>query len=86
VAALDPELCTGCGTCQDRCQMDALTMADALAVLDSDRCIGCGLCVTTCPSGALSLQRKPHERQPATPKNPREALILRAKARMAPAK
>jgi Fe-S-cluster-containing hydrogenase component 2 len=66
--------------------MDALTMADALAVLDTDRCIGCGLCVTTCPSGALSLQRKPQERQPAIPKNPREALILRAKARMAPAK
>ena len=86
VAALDPELCTGCGTCQDRCQMDALTMADALAVLNTDRCIGCGLCVTTCPSGALTLQRKPPERQPAIPKNPREALILRAKARMAPAK
>ena len=85
-AALDPELCTGCGTCQDRCQMDALTMADALAVLNTDRCIGCGLCVTTCPSGALSLQRKPPERQPAIPKNPREAFILRAKARMAPAK
>jgi len=86
VAALDTGLCVGCGTCQDRCQMDALTMADALAVLNIDRCIGCGLCVTTCPSGALSLQRKPSEKLPPVPKNPREALILRAKARMAPPK
>jgi ferredoxin len=61
-------------------------MADALAVLNTDRCIGCGLCVTTCPSGALTLARKPPDNLPPVPKNPREALILRAKARMAPPK
>ncbi len=82
-AALDSDLCIGCGTCQDRCQMDALSMVDALAVLDADRCIGCGLCVTTCPSGALSLARKPAEKLPPVPKDMREAFILRAKARMA---
>ncbi len=82
VAALDPGGCVGCGTCQDRCQMDALTMVDALAVLDTDRCIGCGLCVTTCPSGALTLQRKPAEKQPLVPKNMREAFMLRVKTRM----
>jgi ferredoxin len=81
-AALDAELCIGCGTCQDRCQMDALKMADGLAVLDLDRCIGCGLCVTTCPSGALSLARKSPETLPPVPKNMREAFILRAKVRM----
>jgi ferredoxin len=81
-AALDPERCTGCGTCPDRCQMEALSMTDAHAVLDLDRCIGCGLCVTTCPSGALSLVRKPLEKLPPVPKNLREAFILRAKARM----
>jgi ferredoxin len=84
VAALDQALCVGCETCLARCQMDALTMADALAVLDADRCIGCGLCVTTCPSGALTLQRKPADKLPPVPKNMREALMLRAKARMRP--
>jgi formate hydrogenlyase subunit 6/NADH:ubiquinone oxidoreductase subunit I len=82
VATLDPGLCIGCGTCQDRCQMDALSMADALAVLDTRRCIGCGLCVTTCPSGALSLSRKPPEKQSSVPKDMREAFTLRIKARM----
>jgi Na+-translocating ferredoxin:NAD+ oxidoreductase subunit B len=83
VAALDPERCTGCGTCQDRCQMDALTLAAAFAVLNTNRCIGCGLCVTTCPSGALRLKRKPPEKLLPVPRSPREALILRAKARKA---
>jgi ferredoxin len=82
LAALDPGLCTGCGTCLDRCQMEALSMADACAVLDAGRCIGCGLCVTTCPSGALTLQRKPPEKLPAIPKNMREAFMLRATVRM----
>ena len=81
VAALDHGICIGCGTCQDRCQMDALSMIDAIAVLDAKRCIGCGLCVTTCPSGALTLSRKPLEIQPSVPKNQREAFILRTKAR-----
>jgi MinD superfamily P-loop ATPase len=81
VAALDQGLCVGCGTCQDRCQMDALSMLDAVAVLDVRRCIGCGLCITTCPSGALTLSRKTSDIQPTVPKNQREAFILRAKAR-----
>jgi ferredoxin len=83
-ALLDPDLCTGCETCIERCQMEALRMADGVAVLDPERCIGCGLCVTTCPSGALSLARKPAEKLPPVPKDMREAFVLRAKARMMP--
>jgi ferredoxin len=68
VAALDTEACEGCGTCEMRCQMEAIYYADDdRAVLDLDRCIGCGLCVTTCPTGALSLARKPQAEQPHVP-------------------
>jgi electron transport complex protein RnfB len=74
VAALDVEACEGCGTCETRCQMEAVyladdRLADEHAVLDLDRCIGCGLCVTTCPTGALSLVRKPQAEQPYVPRN-----------------
>jgi len=59
IARLDPDICDGCWTCLDRCQMDALVEDGSHVTFKSERCIGCGLCVTTCPSGALSLTRKP---------------------------
>jgi Na+-translocating ferredoxin:NAD+ oxidoreductase subunit B len=60
IARFDPELCTDCGTCLERCQMDAFTQGEAGVSHNADRCIGCGLCVSACPSGALTLARKPH--------------------------
>jgi electron transport complex protein RnfB len=69
VAVADPDVCTGCGLCLDRCQMEALALVDGRVALDLDRCIGCGLCVTTCPSGALRLTRKPEADQPAVPRD-----------------
>jgi electron transport complex protein RnfB len=59
IAGLDIELCTGCWTCLERCQMEALSEEIDIVALDQNRCIGCGLCVSTCPSGALTLVRKP---------------------------
>jgi electron transport complex protein RnfB len=69
IARLDPDVCQGCWTCLDRCQMEALAANDSHVTFKSERCIGCGLCVTTCLSGALSLVRKPEStrtRVPAT--------------------
>jgi len=66
-AEVDSELCTGCETCIDRCQMDAISMNGDMAKIDLDYCIGCGLCVTTCPSDALSLKEKEDKYVP--PKN-----------------
>ena len=68
-ASLDVETCAGCGTCTDRCQMEAVSLDDGKAALDLDRCIGCGLCVTTCPTHSLSLVRKPESQQPHVPKD-----------------
>jgi len=68
-ARVEPELCTACEICIERCPMDALTLpegADAV-VLDSRRCIGCGNCVTRCPTQAIVLERKPEEEQPEVP-------------------
>ena len=81
VAAVDPDLCQGCGTCTERCQMEAVTVPGDTVVLDVDRCIGCGLCVSTCPSGALTLQRKPEAAQPHVPENILETSMQLAQAR-----
>jgi electron transport complex protein RnfB len=66
-AQIDPELCTGCETCVSRCQLDAITIADAVAVVDLDRCIGCGNCVASCDFDAAQLCKKEAETVP--PKN-----------------
>jgi ferredoxin len=75
MAALDGDACDGCGVCETRCQMEAISVDSGRAVLDLDRCIGCGLCVTTCPSEALSLARKPEAEQPRVPKDFQETVI-----------
>ncbi|MFW6081943.1 MAG: ATP-binding protein, partial [Desulfosalsimonas sp.] len=57
-AVVDEDLCTGCETCLERCQMEAVAIVDDKAGVDDNRCIGCGLCVTTCPAEAMSLVKK----------------------------
>ncbi|MBN1425567.1 4Fe-4S binding protein [Candidatus Fermentibacteria bacterium] len=59
LAQFEATLCSGCFICVDRCQMQALAVADGQIEYSAERCIGCGLCVTTCPTGALTLVRKP---------------------------
>ena len=81
VVEVDQDACTGCETCLDRCQMNALSVEAETVSLDADRCIGCGLCVSTCPDEALTLVRKPDDQQPQVPKNPMEAHAMRARAR-----
>ncbi len=58
-ADIDPDECTGCGTCIDRCQVQAISEQGEVAVVDRERCIGCGLCATGCPDEVAKLQRKP---------------------------
>lgn len=53
-ALVDPDMCLGCGTCQEVCPADAITV-EGIAEVDSKRCIGCGHCVDQCPQGALAL-------------------------------
>lgn len=79
-AEVDPEACTGCETCLERCQMDAITIdMEGVASVNRDRCIGCGLCVTTCPGEAITLKPKPKRREP--PIKYKDAVVKMAKER-----
>jgi len=42
-AAVDGELCNGCGECVERCPMEAVELAAGTAGVDGGRCIGCGV-------------------------------------------
>ena len=67
-AVVDAQECVSCGTCHDRCQMDALSEGpDDVTVVDLIRCIGCGLCVTTCPTEAIKLEQRPEAEQVKPP-------------------
>jgi len=78
---VDEELCAGCETCMERCQMEAIFMKEDRATIDLKRCVGCGLCVTTCPTKALSLRRKALEELYVPPASPIETYLRIAKER-----
>ena len=80
-AEVDGDSCTGCETCIERCQMDAIAIIDDVANVIRDRCIGCGLCVTTCPAEALALIKKPEKEQYVPPKSGVETYIRIAQER-----
>jgi Pyruvate/2-oxoacid:ferredoxin oxidoreductase delta subunit/predicted transcriptional regulator len=74
-AVVDAGLCSACGTCEERCPMEALRAgADGATVVDHDRCIGCGVCVPTCPTEAVRLRAK---ERPAVPPRDLKALYGR---------
>jgi electron transport complex protein RnfB len=55
---VNSDLCNGCGECVEKCQLEARTLVDGVAIVNLDRCIGCGNCVITCNSGANILRKK----------------------------
>ena len=65
-ASVNAETCSSCGTCVERCQVNAVTVDDRVGAsfVNLDRCIGCGNCVITCPTGAMSLRKKEKETLP----------------------
>ncbi len=68
-ARVDEALCTGCETCVDRCQMEAVEVVDGISSVLLNRCIGCGLCVTTCPVEAIQLVKKDDDKLYEPPKS-----------------
>ncbi len=55
VAVIDPERCTACGQCRERCQFDAI---DADFRVDRVACEGCGVCVHFCPEEAIEFPQR----------------------------
>jgi electron transport complex protein RnfB len=63
-AQVDPESCMCCGTCVDRCQLEAVAQVNGVSIVTRDRCIGCGICVANCPANAIHLKKKEPESPP----------------------
>lgn len=80
-AEVDATVCSACGDCELRCQMEAIGLDNGYALVDLNRCIGCGLCVTTCPEEAVTLVRKPEQEQPVVPDSDVDLYISMLRAR-----
>jgi len=57
LAEVDEDSCVGCGTCVEKCPMEAIDLVENIAVINGSRCIGCGICVHHCPEEAMKLER-----------------------------
>jgi NAD-dependent dihydropyrimidine dehydrogenase PreA subunit len=65
VAHVDGELCRACGTCEDRCPMEAIAVGeDDVSEVDAAICIGCGVCTPTCPNEAVDLRKREQAHAP----------------------
>ncbi len=58
VSKIDPDLCTACEECLERCPMDAIRIDDVSEIIEG-RCIGCSVCIPTCSDQAISLEFRP---------------------------
>ncbi|MEA1968972.1 MAG: ATP-binding protein [Thermodesulfobacteriota bacterium] len=55
IAEINPDICTECGECIERCQFNAIS--DDF-VVDSISCEGCSVCVHFCPVEAISFEQQ----------------------------
>lgn len=55
-ARVEADKCTACGTCEELCQFDSITMEDT-AVISGLACEGCGVCAHFCPEEAIVLDK-----------------------------
>jgi ferredoxin len=81
-AEINPELCIGCGTCIDRCQLDAIKSRKEKSKVNLKRCIGCGNCIAVCPEDAIKLIKKDNMDEPPLTEEDMFAEILAAKQKM----
>ncbi|KKM10886.1 (Fe-S)-binding protein [Clostridiales bacterium PH28_bin88] len=81
IPRVDPQKCTGCGTCVKRCHVKAVAVAELTpgdkrsktAVVNEDRCLGCGACIRGCKQEAIVLVRRSTIYVP--PKNKKEQML-----------
>jgi len=61
-AVVQPDECTACQTCVERCQFGAIQMKyypqlhDERSFTDTEKCMGCGCCVISCPNEARTMK------------------------------
>lgn len=50
--------CAGCKTCNDSCDINAITRKNKTSKMDNQECIRCGDCISDCKKGSISFYQK----------------------------
>jgi len=82
VVVVDEDECSGCGSCVDRCQMEALSLNGDTVARRAERCIGCGLCISVCPTEALKLEPRKGALVPPQDQRELRSSVIAAMQRM----
>ncbi|MBT4166221.1 DUF362 domain-containing protein [archaeon] len=56
ILTVNPEQCTGCENCLNKCNFNAITMKNNKAEINTKTCIGCAACTAVCPTSAIRWQ------------------------------
>ncbi|MBF7084439.1 4Fe-4S dicluster domain-containing protein [Desulfallas sp. Bu1-1] len=86
IPEVNPEECSGCGTCSENCHIHAIEMnmdgnGNEIPAVKKDICIGCGACASACPTGALAMSRRSVIHVPPETKQEQFLRIAREKGR-----
>ncbi|MCB2192547.1 MAG: ATP-binding protein [Deltaproteobacteria bacterium] len=57
-AVINPELCTGCGLCWEKCRFEAIVADGETFRVEPMKCEGCKLCVSLCPAEAIEFPQR----------------------------
>ena len=57
-AIIDPDRCTGCGLCWEKCRFEAIVPDGEAFRVDPLKCEGCKLCVALCPAEAIDFPQR----------------------------
>ncbi|MFA5780253.1 MAG: DUF362 domain-containing protein [Elusimicrobiota bacterium] len=52
---VNPEKCTGCGSCVRWCPSNALKLSNKKIIINKDICVGCGECILSCEQYAIKI-------------------------------
>lgn len=85
IPRLEPDECTNCGICADRCPIKVVAMKDdeghEFPLFNQELCLGCGVCASMCPTGAITMARRPRLHIPPKTARERNSLMLAEKGK-----
>jgi len=73
IAQVDPERCSHCGDCAERCPIQAIQTRQEGPVIDQEVCLGCGICSHFCPSEGIQMVER--EQKVIPPKTYKDLMI-----------